>query len=84
MPGSCLLATLVTLLALEGKGMRETEEKRGWAENKLVGRDELWRDNVEENPRREADERAIPDYVMRDFGLPEEDEAEDRDYGIRT
>jgi len=69
--------------------MRETEEKRTWSENKLVGRDELWKDNDEENPRREADERAIPDYVMRDFGLSEEDQEdrkdeEDRDRGTRT
>jgi hypothetical protein len=65
--------------------MRETEEKRSWSETKPVGRDKLWKDNSEENSRREADDRAIPDYVMWNFGLPEEDEEEeDRDCGIRT
>ena len=64
--------------------MREIEEKRSWSENKPVSRDKLWKDNTEENPRREADKRAIPDYVMWDFGLPEENEEEDRDCGIRT
>jgi hypothetical protein len=65
--------------------MRETEEKHSWSENEPVGRDKLWKYNTEENsPRREADERAIPDYVMWDFGSSEVDEEEDRDCGIRT
>jgi hypothetical protein len=69
---------------LEGKGMRETEHKRAWAENKSIGREELGGIHDEEDPRGAGEALAIPDYVMRDFGLPEEDEKEDRDNGIRT
>lgn len=60
--------------------MREKKEKRGWAQNKLVGRDDLGRVHDEESPRR-PDRLAIPHYVMWDFGYLEE---EDRDNGIRT
>ena len=64
--------------------MRETEHKRAWAENKSIGREECGRIHDEEDPRGAGEALAIPDYVMRDFGLPEEDEEEDRDNGIRT
>ena len=66
---------------LEGKGMRETEEKRGWAENKPVGREKLGRVHDEVDPYRGAEDLLIEDYVVWDFDLPKE---EDRDNGIRT
>jgi len=69
---------------LEGKEMRETEQKRAWAENKPIGREELGRVHDEEEPRGADEALTVPDYVMRDFGLPEEDEKEDHNYGIGT
>jgi hypothetical protein len=42
---------------LGGKGMRETEEKGGWAKNKPVGRDELGRVHDEGDPREANDEK---------------------------
>ena len=67
-----------------GKGMRETEQKRAWAENKPIGREELGRVHHEEDPRGAGEALTIPEHVMRDFGLPEADEKEDRDNGRRT
>ena len=61
--------------------MRETEGKSGWAKNKPVGSGELEMVPDEEDPRYGADEQAIPDYVMWDFGLPEKEECGN---GIRT
>lgn len=52
--------------------MRETEARRSRAGNEPAGRDELGRVHDEEHTRRGANEWAIPDYVMWDFGLPEE------------
>ena len=60
--------------------MRETEEKRGWPENKPVGREEFGRVHDGEVPHG-ANDLAIPDYVMWDFGLSEK---EDRGNGIRA
>lgn len=51
--------------------MREPEEKCDRAENGLVGPCKPGRVHGKEDPRG-ADEPAVPDYVMRDFGLPEE------------
>lgn len=63
--------------------MQEVEEKRGRAENRSAVRGEPGR-NHDEGGSRGADDLCVPDYVMWDFGLPEEDEKEDRDNGIRT
>ena len=62
------------------EGVRETEEKHGWARNKPVGRDRFGRVRHEEDPGG-TDDLLIPDYVMWDFGLPEK---EGQDNGIRT
>ncbi len=63
--------------------MREVEEKRGRAENRPAFRDGPGWVHDEGRPRG-ADDLCVPDYVMWDFGLPEEDEKEDRNNGIRT
>ena len=63
--------------------MREVEEKRGRAENRPTFRDRPGRVYGGRGARG-ADDLCIPDYVMWDFGLPEEDEKEDRNNGIRT
>ena len=54
--------------------MRGTEQKPAWAEHKLVGREELGRVHDEEDPHGADEALAIPDYVMRDFGLSAEDQ----------
>ena len=69
---------------LEGKGMRETEQKPAWAEHKPVGREERGRVHDKEDSRGADEVLTIPDYVMRDFGLSAEDEKEDHGSGIRA
>lgn len=63
--------------------MRGVEEKRGRADKRPPGRYEPGRVQ-DERSSRGADDLCVPDYVMWDFGLPKEDEKEDRDNGIRT
>jgi hypothetical protein len=68
---------------VEGKEMRETEEKHGWMENKPVGREELGEAH-EEHPGRADDldmlnylrcdiDLVIPGYVMWDFETDREE-----------
>jgi hypothetical protein len=63
--------------------MREAEEKRDRAQNRPVSVDEssTVRDEVDSCVPHDP---GIPDYVMRDFSPPEEDEKEEHANGTRT
>jgi hypothetical protein len=63
--------------------MREVEEKRVRAENRPHSGTDPGESTAGRGARG-ADDLCVPDYVMWDFGLPEEDEKEDRNNGIRT
>jgi hypothetical protein len=54
------------------------EQKSDRAQDKPVFRDKFGKDHHRDDLGG-ADERAIPDYVMWDFGLPEEDQEQEEE-----